>query len=199
MRGRRLLPVLAAVITLTACGVPTGGAPSTIPASEVPYGLAAPRSTTPPATSSPARGDRPRIYLIDHDGVLVASGRSVSGDSPQDRLADLLRQLAAGPSGGERDDALTTSLPPGIRLTVTAFDGGTATVDLAGTDQAPTGKQSRRAVGQIVLTATSLPEVHAVRLTRDAQPLEAPLPSGRLTAEPLTADDYGALLVAQPS
>ena len=199
MRRRWPLLVLAALATLTACGVPTGGEPGTIPASEVPYGLAAPRSSTPPATSSPAREDRPRIYLVNPDGVLVASGRSVSGDGPQDRLRDLLRQLATGPTTGERDDQLTTSLPPEARLSVTALEGGTATVDLAGTDQSPSGRQSRRAVGQIVLTATSLPGVDAVLLTHDGQPLEAPLPSGELTSAPLTADDYSALLVAQPS
>lgn len=198
MRNRLVPLLVAALATLTACGVPTGGTPATIPASEVPYGLAAPQSSRPPATSAPAREDRPRIYLVATDGVLVPSGRSVSGDGPQDRLDDLLRQLAAGPTAGERDHELTTSLPPGTRLSVSGIDAGTATVDLVGTD-APSGRQSRRAVGQIVLTATSLPEVHAIRLTRDGEPLEAPLPSGRLTSDPLTADDYGALLVAQPS
>lgn len=200
--GRRRLALLLLVplgtVALAGCGVPTGGAPATIPASQVPYGLAAPVSTTPAATSGPARGDRPRIYLVNSDGVLVPTGRTVSGSDPRGRLDDLLHQLAVGPSSGEREEQLTTSLPPGSRLSVSSIDDATATVDLTGTE-APSGRQSRRAVGQIVLTATSLPEVHAVRLTHDGQPVEAPLPSGRLTSDPLTADDYGALLVASPS
>lgn len=198
VNARRTALLLATLATLAACGVPTGGRPATIAASDVPYGLAAPRSTTPAATSGPARDDRPRIYLVNADGVLVASGRSVSGDTTRDRLDDLLRQLAAGPTTGERDGELTTSLPPSTRLSVSAIDDSTATVDLSGTE-APSGRQSRRAVGQIVLTVTSLPQIHAVRLTRDGQAIEAPLPSGRLTSDPLTADDYSALLVAQPS
>jgi spore germination protein GerM len=54
-------------------------------------------------------------------------------------------------------------------------------------------------VGQIVLTATSLPGVRGVRLTLDGEPLEAPLPSGELTSAPLTAEDYAALLSSPPS
>ena len=73
------------------------------------------------------------------------------------------------------------------------------TVDLTGAGDAPAGQQSRRAVGQIVLTATSLPGVRAVLLTHDGEPLEAPLPSGELTSSPLTAADYEPLLVAPPS
>ena len=73
--------------------------------------------------------------------------------------------MVDGPTSGERDDELTTALPPRIQLSVAHVDGGTATVDLSGTSAAAAGEQSRRAVGQIVLTATSLPGVSAVLLT----------------------------------
>ena len=65
--------------------------------------------------------------------------------------------------------------------------------------QAPSGAASRRAVAQIVLTATSVPGVDAVLLTLDGDPVEAPLPSGELTSAPLTETDYEPLLVAPPS
>ncbi|MGY1602315.1 GerMN domain-containing protein [Geodermatophilus sp. SYSU D00815] len=194
-----LCPAVTTLAVLAGCGVPTGGAPESIAPSDVPYGLAEPTPTTPAPTSSAPRADQPRVYLVGPDDVLVASGRDVTGGTPRQRLADLLEQLAGGPTAGERDDELTTALPPGVRLTVTAFDGGTATVDLAGTGDVPSGEQSRRAVGQLVLTATSLPEVREVLLTLDGDPLEAPLPSGELTSEPLTAADYAALTVAPPS
>ena len=67
------------------------------------------------------------------------------------------------------------------------------------TSASPAGEQTRRAVGQIVLTATSLPGVTAVLLTHDGEALEAPLPSGELTSAPLTAADYEPLLVGPPS
>jgi hypothetical protein len=190
--------VLIACALLAGCGVPTGDAPETIAASEIPYGLAAPATTSPTATSSPPSEDRPRVYLLDAGGVLVPSGREVSGSTLEERLDDLLGQLAAGPTAGERDDQLATALPPGTTLAVGKIAGDLVTVEL-GTAQAPSGQQSRRAAAQIVLTATSLPQVHAVLLTHDGEQVEAPLPSGELTSEPLTADDYASLLVAPPS
>jgi len=60
----------------------------------------------------------------------------------------------------------------------------------------PSGGASRRAVAQLVLTATSLQGVDAVRLTIGGDPVEAPLPTGELTSAPLTAADYAVFLTA---
>jgi hypothetical protein len=199
MRLRRLLLVLAVVVLPAGCGVPTGAAPETLAATDVPYALMSPSPGSPAATSSPAREDRPRVYLVDADDVLVPSGRDVSGKTPAERVDDLLAQLAAGPTSGERDAEFTTALPPRLTFSTTRVDGGTATVDLSGASDAPAGEQSRRAVGQIVLTATSVPGITAVLLTHDGEPVEAPLPSGELTSAPLTAADYRPLLGAPPS
>ena len=52
MTGRRLLAALAlAILGPAGCGVPTSGDPTTIPASDIPYGLASP--TPSGATSTP--------------------------------------------------------------------------------------------------------------------------------------------------
>lgn len=198
-RRLRAAGAAAALVTLAGCGIPTGGAPTTIAPSDIPFGLAAPTSSAPAVPSLPARQDLPRVYLVNPEEGLVPSSREVSGATVRERLAALLGQLAAGPADSERDAHLATALPAGVQLTVTGMDGDTVTVDLRGTDQSPSGQQSRRAVGQIVLTATSLPGVGRVRLTRDGTPVEAPLPSGELTSSPLTAADYRALLVAPPS
>jgi spore germination protein GerM len=53
-------------------------------------------------------------------------------------------------------------------------------------------------MAQIVLTATSLEGIGSVLLTRDGAPVEAPLPSGELTSEPLTSAEYAGLLTAPP-
>jgi hypothetical protein len=71
---------------------------------------------------------------------------------------------------------------------------GTATVDIGGVVDAPSGWATRRTVGQLVLTATSVPGIDAVRLTLTGDPVEAPLPDGELTSDPLTADDYAVFL-----
>lgn len=194
--GRSLL--LALVLSASACGVPTGAAPETIPPSAVPYGLTSTTPTRTPQTSPPPRSDEPHIYLVAADDVLVPRGRAVEGDTLEERLAHLVAELAAGPSSAELTEELSTALPPDVRLSVTAVEGGIATIDISGSEISPSGLESRRAVGQIVLTATSLPGIGASLLTRGGAPLEAPLPTGELTSAPLEADDYAALLPASP-
>lgn len=195
----RLLVLLVVLAVLTGCGVTTGGSPEELAASEVPYGLLSSAPTSAAPSSVPPVGDQPRVYLVSPEEILVATGREVGRGSIATRLADLLEQLTAGPTADELDDELTTALAPGAELSVAAVDGDTVTIDLTGPGDAPSGLQSRLAVAQIVLTATSLPEVGAVLLTSEGDPLEAPLPSGELTTDPLEAADFDSLLAAPPS
>ena len=195
-RGRLLAMTALTAALVTACGVPTGGTPTTIAASDVPYGLAAPSPTPRAAPSSDPEVEPSRIFLVDDDDALVARPRDTNASSRRERLEFLLTTLAEGPTGTERNEQLSTALPPEARLTLAELSDGAATIDIDGPAEAPSGWASRRAVAQIVLTATSVPGVDAVRLTLSGEPVEAPLPSGELTSEPLTAADYAALLVA---
>jgi hypothetical protein len=195
----RCLLAAASVAALAACGVTTGGPPEQLAPSDVPYGLLSSAPTTAAPSPVPPVADRPRVYLVSADDVLVATGREVGAGNVRDRLADLLDELTTGPTREELDAELTTALPPGTDLSVDAVAGDVVTVDLTGPGEAPSGLQSRLAVAQIVLTATSLPEVGAVLLTSDGDPLEAPLPSGELSTAPLVARDFEPLVVAPPS
>lgn len=190
--------VVAVALLVPACGVPTGGAPRTLAPSDVPYGLDATAPSSAPAPSPAARSDDARVYLVSAEDLLVPRARAVVGGTTEERLGRLLDALAAGPSADELDQQLTTALPPDVDLRLTDVTGDTATIDLATEGDNPSGQDSRRAVGQIVLSATSLPDVGRVALTLDGQPLESPLPSGELTAEPLTAEDYAALRTSPP-
>lgn len=196
MTGRRAGWAAAAaglaVAVVAGCGVPTGGEPSTIPPTDVPYGLAAPSPSVTPTAPPEANVDGSRVHWLTTDGTLVPRVREVSGTTRRERLSYLLEQLAAGPTRDERDEQLSTSLPPEVRLSVTGLEGGTATIDLDSSAQAPAGVSGRRAVAQIVLTATSVPGVDAVLLELAGEPIEAPLPAGELTTGPLTAQDYAA-------
>ena len=198
---RRLAAVGAlALLTVSGCGVPTSGDPTTIPASEVPYDLASPTASAPSGSSAETMLAEAGIYLVTAEEHLVPRGRELAGGDLEEQLDELLAQLAFGPSAQELADELTTALPPEVELDVTDITDGTVTVDIAGPVDAPTGGKTRLAVGQIVLTATSEPGVRAVLLTREGEPIEAPLPDGELTSEPLTADQFAAFLTpAAPS
>lgn len=197
MTGRRVL-LTAVLAALAGCGVPTGGAPTTIAPSEIPYGLASPSAMAPPATTAEPVADTSRVFLVAPDDSLVPRGREVGGSTRRERLAGLLAHLAAGPTGEEREEQLSTALPPDARLVVTAVADATATIDISGVADAPSGWATRRTVAQLVLTATSVPGIDAVRLTLAGDPVDAPLPDGELTSEPLTADDYAVFLAPPP-
>ena len=194
MRRLRAAALLLGVAATSACGVPVGGEPTTIPASDVPYGLAQPNPTSAPLPSPDPALDPSRVFLVSGEETLVPRSREVVGVTRQERLDDLLEHLADGPTRAERDAELSTALPPDAQLTVTELFAGTATIDIAGPADAPSGWATRRAVGQIVLTATSVPGVEDVLLTVAGDPVDAPLPSGPLTSEPLTAADYEEFL-----
>jgi spore germination protein GerM len=195
---RRFVCVVVALVGLAGCGVPTKGEPTTIPAAEIPYGLAAPEPTDPADSTLQTDVAATAVYLVAPDDVLVPRGRDLPPAPLVDRLEALLRELASGPSAPERADKLSTTLPPEVLLDVSQVEGGTATIDIAGPVEAPSGSDSRVAVAQIVLTATSIPQVHAVRLMREGELIDAPLPDGELTSAPLTADDYASYLTPPP-
>lgn len=200
MTGRRSAAVLvAALLALGGCGVPTSGEPEPIPASEVPYGLASRTPSAPSGSTTETMLAEAGVYLVTPEDVLVPRGRDVPTGPLEDRLQILLGELATGPSPQELADELSTSLPPEVELVVTDITDGTITVDIAGPVDAPPGEESRLAVGQIVLTVTSLPAVRAVRLAREGKPIDAPLPNGESTSEPLTADQFTAFLTPAPT
>lgn len=198
MTSRRaaVLAAVAAVLVLAGCGVPTGGAPRTIEPSDLPQALAGPTST-PTQTSAPQpMADSARVFLVSPGDVLVPRPRDIPAGDVQEQLEELLDSLAGGPSEDERGQQLSTALPPGVELDVAEISGSTVTIDIGVPAEAPTGWASRRAVAQIVLTATSVPQVRSVLLQLAGEPVEAPLPGGALTSQPLTADDYAVFLTA---
>jgi hypothetical protein len=177
----------------------SSGEPTTIPAGEVPSGLASPTPSAPSPSAEQTMLAETGIYLVTADDVLVPRGRELPQGRLETQLEELLEQLAVGPSAQELADQLTTALPPEVELDVTEVEQGTVTVDIAGPVEIPSGAEGRLGVGQIVLTATSVPGVAAVRLAREGEPIDAPLPDGELTAQPLTAEDFEAFLTARPA
>jgi spore germination protein GerM len=188
--------LVALALAAGGCGVPVQDDPTPVAAGQLPYGLGSTAPTTTPEPTTEPTGESPHVYFVSPQETLVARPRGVSGDTVARRLGALLASLQAGPSADDVLLQLGSALSPGITLQVTGVVDGTATVDIAGTGDLPTGRGSRLASGQIVLTATSVLGVDSVLLTRNGDKVEALLPNGELTDAPLTAGDYAILLVA---
>lgn len=192
-RGGRLARVVAAacvgVGVLAGCGAPTSSPATTV--GPLPYDLGDPSpSVSTSAATTPARG--PQIYFV-RDGALVAATAAPDGTDPRDTAVRALARLALGPSEPERAQRLSTALGSDVSLSLVDLRDGLATVAVGPGEQAPGAGQLPLAVGQLVLTLTSLPDVDEVLLSADGRAIAAPLPDGALTDRPLTARDYREL------
>lgn len=185
------------------CGVLSGGLsgcgglapqhePTVVEDTAVPFGLGEPRKQVPSEASGTAEAPE-YVYFVVKDR-LGGVRRGLASDSPRDRVGEVLRALADGPTREEQRAGLGSVIPPDLRLRLIGLDAGTVTIDLSG-DSDPSAEESPLTVAQIVLSVTSVSEIERVRLTRDRQQIPAPLVDGSLTSAPLTALDYQRLRV----
>jgi hypothetical protein len=192
-----MVTVLSAVIAvLGACGLPRSSSPVQVPAADVPYGLLDSVTTSPSPTTTPGvplvDGS---IFLADPQQRLVSVGVQVPQEQAAPMLQTLLNRLAVGPTERERAQGLVTDLGPGSTIVLRSISGGTASIELQSTGQDPSPSKLPIAVGQIVLTATSIMGVDRVVFVRDGAAVQVPGPSGGgLTSEPLVAADYSTQL-----
>lgn len=182
---------------LGACGLPRSSTPVEVPAAEVPYGLLDPATANPAPTATPGVVLVPgTIYLADAQQKLVAVGVQVPAAPAAPMLQTLLNRLAVGPSDRERERSLVTDLGPGSTIVLRALSAGTANIEVVPTGQDPSPSKLPAAVGQIVLTATSVVGVDRVVFVRDGTVLPVPGPDGSTTQTPLDASDYDGMLAA---
>ena len=180
-----------ALAVLGACGVPDQTSTTTITA--VPYDLLRPEPhQTPVPTPSSAMG--PSVYFLRDNTLVAVEANPADGTGdPSQVVSAVLAQLSRGPSDQDRAAGLGTALGPDTAIRLAALDGAVARIDIAAGDQVPAPARVPLAVGQVVLSVTSVPGVAAVLMTRDGSPVEIPLPGGALTDQPVTASDYGTL------
>lgn len=192
-----LVSTALVVLTLAACGVPVTSPPTAI--TEVPYNLMETAEPPTPLPSTPVRRG-PFIYWVNAADQLVAIEAGTTTSDAPDTVAAVLTRLAQGPSELERESGLSTALGPDVSLTVNRIEGGRADIDITIGPPGPSARRLPLAVGQIVLSLTSASGIDSVWLMSDGTPIEAPMPDGALTARPLTAQDFTALVEAgQPS
>jgi spore germination protein GerM len=182
---RRAL-VLVPVLTLAACGLPAQDEPHTV-------GLPRPPLTAPlPSVAAGRPGAYAEILCLVRDDQLVQAVRRI--DAPPGAQLQLTH-LLAGPDAAERDTGLTTALT-GLSLTVSRSPSGSeARVEVAESAESAAIVDDALTYGQVVCTLTSRPDVSTVVFTRRGQPLEVPRADGSLSRDPLTGNDYAALIV----
>lgn len=186
--------VLVAVWLPVGCGPSAQDQARVVSDEQVPFGLLEPADPAPP----PRQDDRTvttTIFLVDKGGMLVAVPR------PVERLNDrtLLGQLAAEPNEAELALGLRTLLSSdGDRPLVLDVDRrrGVATIDLGPTFVNLDGEDQLLALAQLVLTFTAQPGVGQVAFTLDGAPIDIPRADGTTTGDPVTRDDFVALVAA---
>jgi len=192
--------LVAAVALLGACGLPRGSTPVQVPPDDVPYGLLATPTTSPTPTLTPGVLLVPgTIYLVDADQKLVPVDVQVPAAPAFPMLQSLLNRLAVGPTDRERARGLVTDLGPASTIVLRNVSGGIASIDLQPNSQDPSASKLPIAVGQIVMTATSIVGVDRVVFVRAGTVLPVPGPDGSMTADALVAADYdGMMAPGQP-
>ncbi|MBM7788151.1 GerMN domain-containing protein [Tenggerimyces flavus] len=199
MTRRRLVVIaLACLAILAGCGgVSAESTPRVINPTLVPNQLLdtkAPRPSDQP-TGTGGTGGTMVTYFVSAGRIVPVRRPELEGTTGE-RLRRSIGLLLEGPTEKEQASGLGTAVPIDLDLSVTSVRGSTVTIEVAGTARNSRSEDRTLAVAQIVLTTTSVNGIDAVQLTQEGKTIEAPLVDGSLSAAPLTASDYAALLAA---
>lgn len=173
--------VLVALVA-AACGIPMEAEPEILDVKIQPV----------QESESVAPGDLASvsIYLVRND-ALVRVTRDLPSPPSLTSIFDSLLERVTEP---ERRANLRTAIPPGTRTIEVTEDGSTLRIDLSQEFASVGGEEEIFAVAQIVLTATSIEGVDLVAFQLDGVPTDVPVANGALSADPVGADDYAALV-----
>ncbi len=194
--NRRILITPILLVIIGACGVPDSGQISEFQTKELPFDLgrvvATTTTSTPTATTAPDNGTDVQLYFLFGQSLIGVTHTTVKEPSPTQVLAELL----AGPQATGTLQSIRTALPSDLNLRVNVEKG---VAKVATSSKLLTGVaavEQTLAIGQIVLTLTSLPGIGQVSFSVDGRPQAIPRGGGDLTAPGalVTFDDYKSLI-----
>lgn len=187
-------PALAAVAALTAvlvalagCGVPAADGPQPVESD-----IAALLQPEPSPTATETA--EPRLITVTwvRGDSLARAQRPGLADTRQQQLDVALDALLNGPRPAEQIKGSTTLLPPDLQLTG-ELRKRRAVIDLTvETGLEPVGLPL--AVGQVAVTALSVPRVRSVVFSVDGVPTPVPVPDDRGDADVVRLSDYRSVL-----
>lgn len=188
MRRRAALAILAILaVALTGCAVHPSDRAESVADDDVPYALLDPHA--PPVVAVPG-GTAISVCLVASDDHLVVGQRELDRTP---KLLDILRSLGAV-TDQEAARGLGTALSSVELITDVTLAGGTATVHLADNATKNLAPDPLTGTAQIVCTLTNQPGVGLVRFEVSGNAVDVPRADGSLTGDPVTRDDYSALL-----
>lgn len=183
MRSRQLAALV--LLVLLGCGRTSG--PVEVPAGELPFPVA--RAPSPTGSAAPSRTFT--VYFT-RDDRLIRVRRVVKADVSSGEAA--VRALLEGPRTVERDQRVSSQLPPAVRLLELTVAADTAHLDLSGEFQEPAPSELiALRVAQVVWTLTEFPEIRAVRFSIDGEEVAVTTQDGTAIERPVTRADYDAL------
>lgn len=190
--GRLFAVAVIGALAWSGCGIDADSAPRDIPEDQF-------VERDVQASGDEATGSS-RVYLLaPSDPDEPSRLRSVSRDLANDP-EDLLRSLFSGPNADEQEQQLGTALPRDIELLSARTVGRVLTIDVTDVFGELTTGALRLAIAQIVVTASDVDGVDAVRVRVNGVPQVWPSGDGELTDLPLTVYDYPGLVEStQPS
>ena len=195
-RARAVVLSWLAVTALGGCGVQTSGDVRTVAPDRVPHHLLDPAVTAASAPAASRVRSALRLYWIGRMGRL--EGRPLQHycvSTLAGVVSELLDQLIAGPRPEQRARGLGSAVPSSDWVHLARMDGGHAVLSVD--PEALVGEDRVSVVSaQLVLSVTSIPGVDAVEVVHAGQPVQLPLPGGKLTEGPFTKVDYDDLLAS---
>jgi hypothetical protein len=185
----------AATVLLSACGLPGDGTTRTVDDADVPYHLLDEEaSPSVPADDRPVPRRVPVVFWLLEDEHLVPDAALGSCTDPaEQRVQQVLEELAAGPADDARAAGRSSALPSDVELAVLGVDDGTALLDVD-PGESVSADRLPLAVGQVVLSVTLTAGVRDVQFLSAGGAVQVPLPGGALTSSAVSADDYAELL-----
>lgn len=191
-----LLAGASLAVSVAGCGLTTSESPEAISRENLPPDLGGPPEAAQPEVYD-AEGVNVSLYFVndtDDGEVLVDVKDSLVADSPQ----VLLETLFTFKQQRLDDDGYHSSIPNSVRggdAKVELADDGELAVDLPAAfyDDAAPG-EGRYAVGQVVMTVTTLLDVERVRFLEDGEDRPVPDSNGITTEDPVERADYQDLL-----
>ena len=152
-RRAAALGVLAVAYVAAGCGIPTQGAPSSIPPSKVPFHLLNPHLPTTTTTQPTASPSVPvKVFFFNASGQLQPEPRVVEPPAP---LTSILAAMLQGPTAEETASGVFTAIPSDVAVLSTTSQGGVVTVNMNSAFGQITGTSTELAVAQIVATVAT--------------------------------------------